>query len=153
MQLDHLERNDVSPFEPSGALNSEILDELAYLALAGHTGIVPQEKRPGMFQVGSIVVNYAWSKDGLNTDRVILRNQDIALAVTNAQVEKLHDNTSVNDLLELWNYVQYHSDGMLFLPPDHRREWIRATSKRYKVSEKFVQNLAANYPQIRRLFS
>ena len=152
MLLDEIEPHSANLLGKHETVSPRLLDEIAYVALVGLLGVVPKTFKTECFEVGELTLSYQWSSSNKVGPRDIIGNGFISLSLLGSETDIDKNNKSLSDLIALWSFVRARSDAMLYWPSVHRDQWMRDTSERFKASPCTVKNLAANYPQIQRLF-
>lgn len=128
-------------------------DEFAYVVLVGLVGKVPDSRITGEFRVGQMSLRYEWHNQTPVDGTVVAHSEDQKLILMDGVRLPGSLSMPIGAILDLWTFVQTHSDTITFWPSSERHKWISSTAQVFGASDEFVRNLAANYPQLRRLFS
>lgn len=151
MLLDQVMASQSELVEKIESRNHELLDEIAYVALVGLLGVVPEKMRSGVFMIGQLAVPYEWRTSTANETSPVLTGGSLELVLTGTA--PVHETTtpSIISLVSLWAVVQERSDALAYWPPEKRKRWISAAAETFQTTDEFVRNLMGNYPQLRRL--
>lgn len=153
MLLDHINSSPRALENDFADLASDVRNEIAYILFVGLVGQVPKTKKEGEFDVGHLRLRYRWNSEGPFEGKVLLHSSNLKLVLMNEELNVGGFSLSIASLLELWSYLQDHSDAITFWPSSERHKWFQTTAKSFGVEELFVRNIASNYPILRRLFS
>ncbi len=153
MLLDQVVASSASMEEQLTTLAPDARDELAYVVLAGLVGNVPRTRVAGEFKIGQLSLRYRWLAETPIDGTVIAQSENLKLVLTDELFVPGGFNMSIRGVLELWAYVQAHSDAIAFWPSSERHKWISDVASAFSTNREFVQNLASNYPQLRRICS
>jgi hypothetical protein len=134
-------------------LMPSIADELAYIALCGYIGQLPDQKSPGTFQMGALVIRYQWIEGKKSKGTAVLTHPARQLVIVNAELQDQDFDLSVVDLANIWGIVREHGDSVALGDGDARSRWIEKIANQYRVTNHFIQNLLKFGPQLRRLLS
>jgi hypothetical protein len=153
MRLDQVMSSSDTMVEQLAGLMPDARDEFAYVVLVGLVGEVPRTRVPGEFKVGQLRLRYKWLSEEPIDARILAQSEDLKLVLVDGVLSPESFSMSIGAVLELWEFVQAHSDAIAFWPSSERHRWISDTAKAFATNEDFVRNLATNYPQLRRLCS
>lgn len=153
MLLDQVTSSSANVADQIDGLAPGARDELAYVVLVGLLGTVPASLVSGEFRIGQLSLRYAWLTEAPIAGKVIAHSDTLKLVLSDGMLLPESESMAIGAILELWAFVQAHSDTLAFLPSSERHRWISSTAKAFGATNLFVQNLAANYPQLRRLCS
>lgn len=128
-------------------------DEFAYVVLVGLLGKVPDRLVSGEFRVGQLGLRYEWCTEAPFVGTVVAHIENLKLVLSDGVLLPESLSMPMGQILELWAFVQEHSDAIAFWPSSERQRWISSTAQAFGASDEFVRNLASNYPQLRRLCS
>lgn len=152
MQLDELLENDAKSMTERD-FSPLMGDELAYIALCGFVGQLPDQRSSGAFQMGALIVRYQWKEGRQSEQTAVLTHPSKHLVVINAELIGLDFELSAENLVHIWRIVQEHGDSIVLGGGDARARWIEGIANQYHVTASFVQNLLKLGPQLRRLLS
>jgi len=153
MLLDQVLSSSATVVDQFTGLAPGARDEFAYVVLVGLLGKVPDNRVAGEFRVGQLSLRYEWLTEAPIEGNVVAHSENLKLVLMDGALLPGSFSMKVGAILELWAFVQGHSDAIAFWPSSERHRWISSTARAYGTSDEFVRNLATNYPQLRRLCS
>ncbi|ATX64560.1 hypothetical protein [Roseinatronobacter bogoriensis] len=153
MLLDQLTSSSVTIADHFTELSPGARDEFAYVVLVGLVGKVPESRMNGEFRVGQLSLRYEWREEAPVGGTVVAHTENLKLILTDGVRLPGTASMPMLAILDLWTFVQAHSDKIAYWPSSERHRWISSTAQGFGVSDEFVRNLAINYPQLRRLCS